>query len=360
MGKLRVRARRGGVPLVLYAALLPAMLQPSAARAAQASLIPDKDNSIYQESENSNGAGIYLFSGNTDFDAARRALLRFDVAGSIPGGSTITSVGLSLTCNRSSALLVATHPFSLRALSADWGEAGSNGGNPGGTGAAAAVGDATWTQRHFGMNDPWTTPGGDFDPTVSGSASVGDCTPAVTMTFSSTSQMVADVQGWLDDPCSNHGWILIGDEVALQTARRFASREASAAEAPRLVVDFTAPSAGVGAVPDGVDVPGAPMTVVKLPGGQIQLDWSASCLPDDDYAVYEGQLGRFYSHAPVVCSTGGATGAAVQPGFDGAYYLVAPTRGGFEGSYGKNSDGEERPRRCGACFPRALSDPVCP
>jgi hypothetical protein len=102
------------------------------------------------------------------------------------------------------------------------------------------------------------------------------------------------------------------------------------------------------------------LRVAKLPGGQIQLDWSDSCQPDEDYAVYEGELGQFYTHAPVVCSTGGATLAAVQPGLDAAYYLVAPTRGGHEGSYGKASNGVERPQLCGACFPRALINPVCP
>ena len=362
MANVRRRLRLGSAPLVLSAGLLFTVLQPSPARAAQVSLIPDKDNSIYQEGELSNGAGVNRFSGSTDIaGAARRALVRFDVAASIPGGSIITSVSLRLRCTRSPIGVSAAHPFGLRALTADWGEAGSDAGEPGGFGATAATGDATWTQRRFGMNDPWTTPGGDFDPTLSGSATVGDCTPAVTMTFSSTSQMVADVQGWLDDPCSNHGWILIGDEASNQTARRFGSREATAAERPTLVVDFTPPSTGVGAVPDGADVPGAPLRVAKLPGGQIQLDWSDSCQPDDDYAVYEGVLGQFYTHGPVVCSTDGATLAAVSPGFAAAYYLVAPTRGGLlEGSYGKASNGTERPWLCGACFPRVLSDPVCP
>ena len=346
--------------LVLFACLIATLLHPSPARAAQASLVPNKDNSIYQDAENSNGVGVSLFAGNTDFNAPRRALLSFDVAGSIPGGSTITSVRLTLTCTQSPIGITTVHPFGLRALSADWGEAGSNAGNPGGMGAPAATGDATWTQRHFGMSDPWTTAGGDFAPTVSGSAAVGSCSPAVTMTFASTSAMVADVQGWLDNPCSNHGWILIGDEANFTTARRFASRESTTSPKPTLVVDFTAPTTGVGAVPDGADVPGTPLRVGKLPGGQIQLDWSDSCQPDDDYAVYEGELGQFYSHAPVVCSTGGVTLAAVQPAFAAAYYLVAPTRGGFEGSYGKASNGVERPWLCGACFPRVLSNPVCP
>jgi hypothetical protein len=37
--------------------------------------------------------------------------------------------------------------------------------------------------------------------------------------------MVADVQSWLEDPAGNHGWILIGDESAATTVKRFDSRE---------------------------------------------------------------------------------------------------------------------------------------
>ena len=28
----------------------------------------------------------------------------------------------------------------------------------------------------------------------------------------SSAQMVADVQGWLDNPASNFGWLMLGDE----------------------------------------------------------------------------------------------------------------------------------------------------
>ena len=44
-------------------------------------------------------------------------------------------------------------------------------------------------------------------------------------TWGSTPGMVADVQGWLDQPGANFGWILIGDETGPQTVKNFASRE---------------------------------------------------------------------------------------------------------------------------------------
>ena len=49
--------------------------------------------------------------------------------------------------------------------------------------------------------------------------------------------MVSDVQSWLDNPATNYGWALIGDESTKTTARRFASREG--VSQPALVVDFT-------------------------------------------------------------------------------------------------------------------------
>ena len=58
-------------------------------------------------------------------------------------------------------------------------------------------------------------------------------------TWGSTAGMVADVQSWLDDPGSNFGWIILGDEgTSLPTAKRFDSRE-TAATGPFLTVDFT-------------------------------------------------------------------------------------------------------------------------
>ncbi len=54
--------------------------------------------------------------------------------------------------------------------------------------------------------------------------------------------MVADVQGWLDDPASNFGWLLQGNESANSTAKRFDTRESMiSSNKPALSIDFTAP-----------------------------------------------------------------------------------------------------------------------
>ena len=59
-------------------------------------------------------------------------------------------------------------------------------------------------------------------------------------TFESTEQLVADVQSWLDDPATNYGLELIGDESANQTAKRLYSREfGKSEERPMLTVVYT-------------------------------------------------------------------------------------------------------------------------
>jgi hypothetical protein len=114
------------------------------------------------------------------------------------------------------------------------------------------------------------------------------------------------------------------------------------------------PPVAAGSVPDGDTVAGAPLTVAKLPLGRVTLDWEASCSPTDaDYAVYEGTIGDFTSHAPRTCSTEGATTITFAAG-DAAYFLVVPRNAGREGSYGRDSAGNERPPAVEACVPQLL------
>jgi hypothetical protein len=104
---------------------------------------------------------------------------------------------------------------------------------------------------------------------------------------------------------------------------------------------------------------GSSLRVSKSGGGQITLDWSPSCLVgDDDYEVYEGTLGDFSSHGFITCSTSGATSWAFSPAVGSTYFLVVPTDGTVEGSYGTRSDGIERSDGASACLPAAAG--FCP
>jgi len=114
-----------------------------------------------------------------------------------------------------------------------------------------------------------------------------------------------------------------------------------------------------GAVPDGNSVPGTQLQVSLGPGSTLLLSWGSSCTAtDDDYEVYEGTLGSFYSHTSKLCSTGGATAAIVSPAAGSTYYLVVPANGTLEGSYGVNSIGSQRPPGAAACSSQAIA--TCP
>jgi hypothetical protein len=112
-----------------------------------------------------------------------------------------------------------------------------------------------------------------------------------------------------------------------------------------------------GAIPDGSDA-APPLQIDKAAGGQLSLSWSESCLPDEDYEIYEGTLGDFSSHTPRFCSTDGELTLTFDPDGASAYYLVVPRSQSREGSYGIDSDGHPRPRGRPACVAQGVGD--CP
>jgi hypothetical protein len=218
--------------LILTAGLI--FIGVSLASALTISIIPSKDNTLYEfdpaEGDHSNGAGFHFFAGETAMSELRRGVFTFDIVGSIPPGSTITAV--SLTLNMSRTLLETARIVKLHKLLAGWGEGTSHAPGEEGDGAAATTNDATWRHRFFDTIF-WAMQGGDFSATVSASQSVGPIGP---YTWSSA-QMVADVQSWLDNPASNFGWLVLGDESTLGTAKRFDTRES--ASPPVLTIEFT-------------------------------------------------------------------------------------------------------------------------
>jgi hypothetical protein len=116
---------------------------------------------------------------------------------------------------------------------------------------------------------------------------------------------------------------------------------------------------GAGSVPDGRFLPGTPLRAERAGGDDIELAWSASCeIDDDDYAVYEGDIGSFYSHEARFCTTGGETSLTFTPEPGSTYYLVVPRQSDKEGSYGRKGDSSERPPGSPAC---TVQEPIsCP
>lgn len=204
----------------------------SSANAGIINIMPSKDNTLYEyvasEGDLSNGAGFHFFAGENAMGELRRGVLAFDVAGSIPPGSTITAVSLSMNMSMTPAGAVTVE---LHKLLADWGEGTSHAPMGEGDGAPATPNDATWRHRFFDTVF-WTTQGGDFSSTVSASQSVG----GIGQYTWSSAQMVADVQSWVNDPGSNFGWLVLGDETASATAKRFDTRES--ASPPVLTIEY--------------------------------------------------------------------------------------------------------------------------
>ena len=267
-------------------------------RAAQVStavtLSPTKDNTLYEDSSGSrsNGAGDHFFAGRTGepFDSVRRAAIAFDF-GSIPPRARVARVALTLNMSRTQA---GPEDVELRKLLADWGEGGSDAPAEEGEGTAADPGDATWLHTFFDTST-WAKPGGDFSDTVSAVVTVG----GIGSYAWSSERMVADVQGWVDDPASNFGWLLKGNESQGRTAKRFDSKEnASDSSRPTLTVEYVAADAVVGTpVPEATAVPAVAITPTTQPtvapaaeAGTL-VKSSSILAPSKDNTLYEDSTG---------------------------------------------------------------------
>lgn len=216
--------------------LLSVAAAPCGSAQVTITLNPDRDNTLYQTANGStsNGAGTAMFAGRNSqtTDSIRRALLHFDLAAAVPAGATIQSVSLRLY---NSASNVGDQSVALHRLLESWGEGASAATGGQGNGAPAAPGDATWLHRYY-ADTPWSAAGGVFAAAPSAATVVGGVGP---WTWSSTPALVADAQHFLDQPGSNFGWALVGNESAASTAKRFATREEpDAGLRPALVVTY--------------------------------------------------------------------------------------------------------------------------
>jgi hypothetical protein len=159
-------------------------------------------------------------------------LIRFNIAGNIPDNAIISDVQLTLYMSRTSSASTTIH---LSRVLRDWGEGTSHASGEEGAGAPAQPNDATWIHAKYD-SDLWDSPGGDYASSSSASRVVVGLGP---YTWGSTADMVADVQGWNDDPSSNHGWIITDSELLVGSAKRFDSRENPiAANRPVLRVEY--------------------------------------------------------------------------------------------------------------------------
>jgi hypothetical protein len=223
-------------PRLATSILLTACLSGLAIAQTTVSVPCNLDNSLYENGAGSvsNGAGTRIFVGLNVSALRRRALVRFDVAGTLPANAKIVSATLTINAVMSTVALPA--PMAVHRVTQSWGEGTSVATSGQGGGAAATAGDATWLHRFF-PGTLWTTPGGDFVPTPSftmplPSLGVGTSTP--------NAGANADVQFWVDNPSQNFGWLLKLDELLASTARALDSRESTGVR-PTLSVTYLLP-----------------------------------------------------------------------------------------------------------------------
>jgi len=181
------------------------------------------------------GRGPNLWTSVIAAGVVRRALVRFDLS-ALPAGAQVLSVQVEAFLIR----VREPQTIVLHRITAPWSEGPANGGDAG-IGAAAGPGDCTWSQRSW-PSLPWANRGGDFIAAASAGAGVSGWPAPVQ--WVSTPALVADVQGWLNAPAGNHGWMMIGTESGTMNASRLASRDTADTSArPRLRVGWLAQAA---------------------------------------------------------------------------------------------------------------------
>jgi len=204
-------------------------------------------NTIYQyqydpaKVPDSNGGGLEISAGYTGGNRGQvqRGLLRFDFqAEALPAHVVIQDVALELFVSDVPKRAKRPNPFWLVAvagLAQPWGEADALRG-------PAHQGDATWYHTQFNPDNPGSASShlgasGELKPFAAGGPGfwpekegyLGQQRLTVTESFLapglafwagtdvgfvtwSSPQMVADVQGWADDPSTNFGWMIVGEE----------------------------------------------------------------------------------------------------------------------------------------------------
>lgn len=185
-------------------------------------LSAEKDNTLYEDPTGSlsNGIGNQMTIGRTSTGEICRGLMAFDIAGNLPTGAVITKAEIQVEVGSASP---GARMISLHKLSQNWGEGTSDANANPLSGAQATSNDATWMDT-FNGSGTWNSPGGDYHSESSTSQSINT---NGRYAFPSSDALVADVQGWLDDPSTNYGWAIVGDETVSSTTKLISTREAT-------------------------------------------------------------------------------------------------------------------------------------
>jgi hypothetical protein len=227
-------------PLAKLSLIATAILTGSASAIAQStiSIVTSKDTTLYESNNGNraNGGGRGMFCGRVGAGGnfgRRRAMVQWNIAGSIPAGSKILSASFDMWIDQSPAFLpIVTE---VHRITTNWSQGNNVAPGNGGAGGNTGNGESTWLHKNY-PSQLWNNAGGDFAPT-SFTFDLPGIGPFVTP---SNAAIVADVQSMLDNPGGNFGWLLKTDEVLGTTARRMNTREAPVFK-PELIITYLAP-----------------------------------------------------------------------------------------------------------------------
>jgi hypothetical protein len=196
--------------------------------------------------DNNNGQSGSIFTGRTGMGTIMRGLIKFDLTAAPQGLAVVTDVRLTLTteglsANGTSPPTAATE--SLQAVTVDWSEGSGVGDAPSTftVGQPCGTSGATWNQPDCAGGANWA--GGTVAAVASGEASVPAAIGAKVTWDSAASGnagLIADVQGWIDHPETNHGWRIESSTEGSPSAaaQRFTSAQGDATSGPTLAVTY--------------------------------------------------------------------------------------------------------------------------
>lgn len=255
-------------PLNLRHVIAALSLLATPAFAATRTLSAAHDTTISSQSpDNNNGAAGSILTGRRSASGSRmRGLIRFTMPASLEDRVTVTSAVLTMYTEVMNKLGEATEtPFesgqptaatvSLKLLSQTWDEGNGVVLKSGSTTQANSAGEpcttittsrgATWTYANCkAATGDWA---GGTTVHTSDSASVARAVPPRAITWSS-STMNADVQGWIDSPSTNFGWLITSNSegntaATTAQAQRFYSSEGSvSSRRPALAITYSCKS----------------------------------------------------------------------------------------------------------------------
>ncbi len=171
------------------------------------------------------GSCFNLGAGYTSYIA--RSLLKFDIEGMLPAGSTIKKAYISVYVR----YYQADTTWSLYKVTQSWSEGTA------GCGGTVDV-DASW-DYYNGSGNSWSNAGGDFDSSAISNSILVDGDLEAFIDFDINASVV---QSWLDNPSANYGVILKADnEDTDNYASVYSSEETDIEYRPKLTVYYTTP-----------------------------------------------------------------------------------------------------------------------